>query len=106
MRRAVAMMWSLGLLAACGGGDGDSAESVAPAVVDSAAYQRRVATELQPGMTKDEVRQRMGEPRTRVTMGAGLERWTYWNYDTQGQVAARTMIIFGDDEKIVEINDM
>lgn len=104
MRRAIGTLWVMGLLAACGGTEPE--EGAVPAVVDSAAYQRRVATELRAGMTKDEVRQRLGEPRTRVTMGAGLERWTYWNYDTQGQVAARTMIIFGDDGKIVEINDM
>jgi outer membrane protein assembly factor BamE (lipoprotein component of BamABCDE complex) len=95
-----------GLLAvACGGGE-EPDEGEAVAVVDSAAYQRRVVTELEPGMNKDEVRQRLGEPRTRVTMGGGLERWTYYNYDTQGQIAARTLIIFGNDGNIVEINDM
>ncbi len=105
MRRYVRWTWIVALAAACGGG-GEADEAAAPAVVDSAAYQRRVAEELVPGMTKDEVRERLGEPRTRVTMGAGLERWTYWNYDPQGNVAARTMIIFGDDGRIAEINDM
>lgn len=104
MRRIIRWTWTLALVAACGGGEPE--EGADPAVVDSAAYQRRVAAELQPGMTKEEVRERLGEPRTRVTMGAGLERWTYWNYNTEGQIGARTMIIFGDDERIVEINDM
>jgi outer membrane protein assembly factor BamE (lipoprotein component of BamABCDE complex) len=105
MRRIVTWTWMLGMAAACGGG-GEAEEGSSPAVVDSAAYQRRVVGELQPGMTKDEVRQRLGEPRTRVTMGGGLERWTYYNYDMQGQIAARTLIIFGNDDKIAEINDM
>ena len=98
--------WMVGLVAAACGGGGDAPEEGAVADVDSAAFQRRVVAELQPGMTKDEVRQRLGEPRTRVTMGGGLERWTYYNYDTQGQIAARTLIIFGNDGKIAEINDM
>ena len=102
MRKIIRWTWVLGLVAACGGG-GEPEEDAATAVVDSAAHQRQVASELQPGMTKEEVRQLLGEPRTRVTMGEGVERWTYWNYDTQGQIGARTMIIFGDDERIVEI---
>jgi outer membrane protein assembly factor BamE (lipoprotein component of BamABCDE complex) len=93
-----------GVLTACGG-EGDPDES-SVAVADSAAYQRRVVAELEPGMTMDEVRQRLGEPRTRVTMDGGLERWTYYNYDAQGQISARTLIIFGSDGTIVEINDM
>lgn len=105
MRRIVQWTWMAGLLAAACGGGGEPEEG-ATAVVDSAAYQRRVVSELQPGMTQDEVRQRLGEPRTRVTMDGGLERWTYYNYDAQGQIAARTMIIFGNDQKIAEINDM
>ena len=76
------------------------------AVIDSAALQRSIVAELQPWMSREEVRQRLGEPRTRVTMGGGLERWTYYNYDNQGLVAARTVIIFGDDGKIAEVNDM
>jgi SmpA/OmlA family protein len=107
MGRIQRWMWMAGLVAvACGGGEGDEPEEGTAAVVDSAAHQRAVVAELQPGMTKDEVRQRLGEPRTRVTMGGGLERWTYYNYDTQGQIAARTLIIFGNDGKIAEINDM
>ena len=106
MRSVIRWTWMVGLLvAACGGGEEAEPEETA-AVVDSAAYQRQVVTELEPGMSKDEVRQRLGEPRTRVTMGGGLERWTYYNYDTQGQIAARTLIIFGNDGNIVEINDM
>lgn len=106
MRSVIRWTWMVGLLAAaCGGGEEPEPEETV-AVVDSAAYQRQVVTELEPGMSKDEVRQRLGEPRTRVTMGGGLERWTYYNYDTQGQIAARTLIIFGNDGNIVEINDM
>lgn len=107
MRSVIRWTWMVGLLAAgCGGGEEEPGPEETVAVVDSAAYQRRVVSELEPGMSKDEVRQRLGEPRTRVTMGGGLERWTYYNYDTQGQIAARTLIIFGNDGNIVEINDM
>jgi outer membrane protein assembly factor BamE (lipoprotein component of BamABCDE complex) len=104
MRKLVLCALTIGLVAGCGGeeeGDPDMA-----GVADSAAHQRRVVAELQPGMTKDEVRSRLGEPRTRVTMDGGLERWTYYNFDAQGQISARTLIIFGNDGKIVEINDM
>lgn len=104
MRTFVLGTFVFGLLAACGGGKEPDAASAG--VVDSAAYQKRVVAELQAGMTKDEVRAKLGEPRTRVTMDGGLERWTYYNYDTQGQIAARTLIIFGNDDKIAEINDM
>jgi YD repeat-containing protein len=93
-----------GIITACGGGD--ESEEPGVAVADSAEYQRRVVAELEAGMTKDEVRQRLGEPRTRVTMDGGLERWTYYNYDAQGRISARTLIIFGSDGTIVEINDM
>lgn len=88
------------LLPACGGEEGEGA----PGVVDSAAHQRTVATTLRQGMSQDEVRNKLGEPRTRVTMDAGYERWTYYNYDEQGQIAAKTLIIFGDDGKVVEVN--
>lgn len=90
------------VLAACGSG-GDEAGSAE--IVDSAAYQRSVATTLSPGMDQDEVRNKLGEPRTRVTMDGGLERWTYYSYDTEGQIAAKTLIIFGGDGKIVEVNN-
>ncbi|HUP00334.1 MAG TPA: outer membrane protein assembly factor BamE [Gemmatimonadota bacterium] len=89
--------------AGCGGGSDEAGSAEA---VDSAAYQRTVATTLQPGMGQDEVRNKLGEPRTRVTMDGGLERWTYYNYDEQGQIAAKTLIIFGNDGKVVEVNDM
>lgn len=88
---------------ACGGG-GDSADSAAPA--DSAAAQRTAAAQIHAGMTQDDVRNKLGEPRTRVTMDGGLERWTYYSYDTQGQIAAKTLIIFGNDGKVVEVNNL
>ncbi|MGH7558703.1 MAG: outer membrane protein assembly factor BamE domain-containing protein [Gemmatimonadota bacterium] len=90
------------LLTACGGGDAPEGDAAA---VDSAAAQRTAVTALQPGMSRDEVRNLLGEPRIRVTMDGGLERWTYYNYDAQGRIAAKAMIIFGDDGKIVEISD-
>lgn len=96
---AFALLPACGLLA-CGGEEGEGA----PEVVDSAAHQRTAATTLRAGMSQDEVRNRLGEPRTRVTMDAGYERWTYYNYDAQGQIAAKTLIIFGDDGKVVEVN--
>lgn len=74
--------------------------------VDSAAMLRSAASTVDAGMTQDEVRGRLGEPRTRVTMDGGLERWTYYNYDAQGQIAARTLIIFGNDGKVVEVTDL
>lgn len=91
-------------LAACGGGDEESGQ---PAdAVDSAAMQNAAARTLSQGMTQDEVRNKLGEPRTRVTMDGGLERWTYYNYDANGQLTAKTLIIFGNDGKIAEVNHM
>ena len=75
-----------------------------PDAVDSAAMQSAAARTLTQGMTQDEVRDKLGEPRTRVTMDGGLERWTYYNYDANGQVSAKTLLIFGNDGKIVEVN--
>jgi outer membrane protein assembly factor BamE (lipoprotein component of BamABCDE complex) len=89
-------------LAACGGGGADSGDSAA--AVDSAAIQNAAAMTLRQGMTQDEVRNALGEPRTRVTMDGGLERWTYYNYDANGQLNAKTLIIFGNDGKIAEVN--
>lgn len=83
-----------------GNGDGDGA------AVDSAAMLRTAAAAIEPGMSQDDVRNRLGEPRTRVTMDGGYERWTYYNYDAQGQIAARTLIIFGNDGKVAEVNDL
>lgn len=90
--------------AACGGAD----EEAAPAAgeVDSAEIQRSAVRQIHSGMTREEVRNRLGEPRTRVTMDAGFERWTYYNYDEQGRIAAKTLIIFGNDGKVVEVNDL
>lgn len=85
-------------------GQGGPPEGAADAV-DSAAAQRTSVAALQAGMSKDEVRNKLGEPRIRVTMDGGLERWTYYSYDAQGRIAAKTMIIFGDDGTIVEISD-
>jgi outer membrane protein assembly factor BamE (lipoprotein component of BamABCDE complex) len=91
-------------LAACGGGGDDS--GAAPEAIDSAAMQSAAAATLTQGMTQDEVRDKLGEPRTRVTMDGGLERWTYYNYDANGQLSAKTLLIFGNDGKIVEVNHM
>lgn len=99
----VAAVLALAALGGCGGGD-EPAEGAAE-VVDSAAQQRSVATTLQQGMSQDEVKNKLGEPRTRVTMDGGFERWTYYSYDPQGQIAAKTLIIFGDDGKIVEFTN-
>jgi outer membrane protein assembly factor BamE (lipoprotein component of BamABCDE complex) len=91
-------------LATCGGGEADSGD---PAdAIDSAAMQSAAAMSLRQGMTQDEVRNALGEPRTRVTMDGGLERWTYYNYDANGQLSAKTLIIFGNDGKIAEVNNM
>ena len=89
-------------LAACGG-EADSGESAG--AIDSAAIQNAAAMTLRQGMTQDEVRNTLGEPRTRVTMDGGLERWTYYNYDANGQLSAKTLIIFGNDGKIAEVNN-
>lgn len=90
--------------AACS--DGEPGESGDAAGVDSAAMLRTAASTVDAGMTQEDVRNRLGEPRTRVTMDGGLERWTYYNYDAQGQIAARTLIIFGNDGKVVEVTDL
>lgn len=93
-------------LAACGGGDGEGESGQSADAVDSAAMQTAAARTLTQGMTQDEVRNKLGEPRTRVTMDGGLERWTYYNYDANGQLTAKTLIIFGNDSKIAEVNHM
>ena len=90
---------------ACGGdGNGEAGEADAGAV-DSAALQREGVRAIEPGMTQEEVRATLGEPRTRVTMDGGFERWTFYSYDPQGQIAAKTLIIFGNDGKVAEVND-
>lgn len=91
-------------LAACGGGDAESDDSAG--AIDSAAIQSAAAMTLRQGMTQEEVRNALGEPRTRVTMDGGLERWTYYNYDANGQLSAKTLIIFGNDGKIADFNNM
>lgn len=102
--RCVAISALILCLAACGGGEADTAD---PAdAIDSAAMQSAAAMSLRQGMTQDEVRNVLGEPRTRVTMDGGLERWTYYNYDANGQLSAKTLIIFGNDGKIAEVNNM
>lgn len=102
IRGGVALLVAVLIAGACGGG---AEPEGAVGAVDSAAAQRTAVTALRAGMSKDEVRNQLGEPRIRVTMDGGLERWTYYNYDTQGRIAAKSMIIFGDDGKIVEISD-
>jgi outer membrane protein assembly factor BamE (lipoprotein component of BamABCDE complex) len=91
-------------LTACGGGGDESGQSGEG--VDSAAMQSAAAANLRQGMTGDEVRNMLGEPRTRVTMDGGLERWTYYNYNAEGQLTAKTSIIFGNDGKIADVNHM
>lgn len=102
VRGAVVLLVSTLIAGACGGGAEPEGSADA---VDSAAAQRTAVTALRPGMSKDEVRNTLGEPRIRVTMNGGLERWTYYNYDAQGRIAAKSLIIFGDDGTIVEISD-
>lgn len=103
IRATVVVPWLALAFANCGG---EADEAGSAEAVDSAAFQRTAATTLQQGMAQDEVRNKLGEPRTRVTMDGGMERWTYYNYDAQGQIAARTLIIFGSDGKVIEVNDM
>ncbi|MDX1660403.1 MAG: outer membrane protein assembly factor BamE [Gemmatimonadota bacterium] len=104
--RSSLVVLALAAVYACGGGGDEAEESPEQAgAVDSAALQRTAAATIQPGMSQDEVRNTLGEPRTRVTMDGGFERWTYYNYDSQGTIAARTLIIFGNDGKVVEVND-
>ncbi len=102
--RCAAMSALILSLAACGGGEPDSGDSAG--AIDSAAIQNAAAQTLRQGMTQEEVRTMLGEPRTRVTMDGGLERWTYYNYDANGQLNAKTLIIFGNDGKIAEVNNM
>ena len=104
MRCAVLSVLILNLVA-CGGGGGEG-DAGDPGAVDSAAIQNAAAATLRQGMTQEEVRNSLGEPRTRVTMDGGLERWTYYNYDANGQLNAKTLIIFGNDGKIAEVNNM
>lgn len=102
--RTVAVLAVAATLVACGSSSEDAAPDAAE--VDSVAQLRTAAAALTVGMSQDEVRNRLGEPRTMVTMDGGYERWTYYNYDAQGRVDAKTLVIFGDDGKIVEVNDM
>lgn len=102
--RTLAVLMMAVSLVACGSLSEDAAPDAAEA--DSAVQLRTAAADLTVGMTQDEVRNRLGEPRTMVTMDGGYERWTYYNYDARGRVAAKTLVIFGDDGKVVEVNDM
>ncbi len=98
---AVTVAMILVLPVACGGG-GDN-ETDSPSAADAEAYTDSTAELLEQGMEQEEVRNLLGEPRTRVTMEGGQERWTYYSYDPQGQIVARTMIIFGDDATVAEV---
>ncbi|HET6342840.1 MAG TPA: outer membrane protein assembly factor BamE [Gemmatimonadota bacterium] len=105
MKIRVPAAWFLAAALTLGCGEGNEPEGAVD-TVDSAAVQKTAVAALQAGMSKDEVRNKLGEPRIRVTMDGGLERWTYYSYDAQGRIAAKTMIIFGDDGTIVEISDV
>ena len=100
MRTLIAFVTAVFLVACGGGGDGAGDTTAA---ADTSAYDGTAAQLIQRGMTQDEVRNRLGEPRTRVQMNAGLERWTYYAYDAQGQLAARTMIVFGGDGSVADV---
>lgn len=100
-------MLGLALLAALACGDGDEGDPApADGSVDSAAMQASAVGAITSGMDQDEVRNKLGEPRTRVTMDGGFERWTYYNYNDRGEIAAKTLIIFGEDGRVVEVNDL
>jgi outer membrane protein assembly factor BamE (lipoprotein component of BamABCDE complex) len=103
--RCAAMSALILSLVACGDGGGEADSGDPAGAIDSAAIQNAAAMTLRQGMTQDEVRNTLGEPRTRVTMDGGLERWTYYNYDADGQLSAKTLIIFGNDGKIAEVNN-
>lgn len=103
MRTIATLTFALVLATACGEGGEDAAD---PAAIDSAAMQKSAVAAIHAGMSQDEVRNTLGEPRTRVTMDGGFERWTYYNYNAQGEIAAKTLIIFGDDGTVVEVNDL
>jgi outer membrane protein assembly factor BamE (lipoprotein component of BamABCDE complex) len=105
MKIRVPAAWFLAAALTFGCGEGNEPEGAVD-TIDSAAVQKTAVAALQAGMSKDEVRNKLGEPRIRVTMDGGLERWTYYSYDAQGRIAAKTMIIFGDDGTIVEISDV
>lgn len=101
---SVLVFASIGLLpAACGESGGSQGDTESAGASDELPV---AASILERGMGQEEVLDKLGEPRTRVTMGGGLERWTYYSYDEQGQIAAKTLIIFGEDGKVVEINDL
>ncbi|HUP19175.1 MAG TPA: outer membrane protein assembly factor BamE [Gemmatimonadota bacterium] len=104
--RVIGFATCLALGAGACGGDGGNEGGGEDGAVDSAAMLRTAAATIQAGMSQDDVRNRLGEPRTRVTMDGGYERWTYYNFDAQGQVSARTLIIFGNDGKVAEVNDL
>ena len=100
--RSILWMAALALAVACGSA-ADEAEN-AGELAEGVEYTGTAASLLERGMTQDEVRNRLGEPLTRVTMNSGQERWTYYAYDPQGQLVARTLILFGNDGTIVEVN--
>jgi len=102
--RAIPGVAAIVILAACGSPNEGAPSEEAP--IDSVAQLRTAAASIAVGMSQEEVRNRLGEPRTVVTMDAGFERWTYYNYDAQGRVAAKTLVIFGEGGKVVEVNDM
>ena len=89
------------LLVACSGeGEGTANSGAEPG---ETAYDGTAAQLIQRGMTQDEVRNRLGEPLTRVATDAGVERWTYYAHDPQGQMVARTIIVFGEDKAVADV---
>lgn len=102
MRTMLVIAAVLSGLIACGSGEGE-AESSATAV-SAASYSGTAVDLLEVGMSQDDVRNRLGEPRTRVTMSGGRERWTYYAHDPQGQMVSRTLIVFDADGTIVDMS--
>lgn len=100
--RTILALAILAGLAACSSGEGD-AESSAIAV-DAASYSGSAADLLEVGMSQDDVRNTLGEPRTRVTMSSGRERWTYYAHDPQGQMTSRTLIVFDENGTLVDVS--
>lgn len=60
------------------------------------------AQRIQVGMTKAQVVEILGEPRTRVAEPAG-ERLTFWTFDDSQRVRARVYVRLDGEGKVLEV---
>lgn len=101
MKRTVLVLGAAILIVSCGRA-GDEVQQ-ADAVPDGAPMDvAQEAQRVRVGMTRGQVIQILGEPRTRVGE-AGGERLTFWTYDGGQRVTARVYVTLDGRGTVVNV---